>query len=253
MNRWMFVGLLIVVVSSGCGDDGGGAGGTPAADAGGDSSDEDAPANCPLECSGHGDCVINGGLPDCVCHDGYEPQGLDCIDPNANAEPPADFTCPAPGDTSGAEGTRLVSQGWAYWANDRSCEPGATDLYHFGANGVFTRHHQASSAGRGGTLIYGCWSMVSEVDGLLSMNFDHADDNPWQYNCGVIAESADPPCSGLLKHDAARGGFVAQIQLEYGEVHVLYPVPDGCVWCNDRADCCPNPSWVEADGALLCE
>lgn len=243
MNRWLLISLLLTF-AVGCDDD----------DASANAGDAGADPSCPLSCSGHGRCVLVGGLPSCACDAGFEAQGLDCVDPEANPSAPTGFSCPAPGDLSGPGATRLVSQGWSYKMNDRTCasERGG-DVYHFNEDGLFTRHHQAfdATSSSGGTFIYGCWSLTGEVDGVLSLSFDHAEENRWQYNCGVIAGLMDPPCAGELKYEEARGGFVAQRQLDYEEVHVLSPAPAECVWCEDVVGCCPD-GWVEADGQPLC-
>ena len=37
-----------------------------------------------VECSGHGDCKIQGGKAVCVCDKGYRPDGLNCVKTCAN-------------------------------------------------------------------------------------------------------------------------------------------------------------------------
>lgn len=216
-------------------------------------SGADASPNCPLDCAGHGTCFIENGLPDCRCDDGFEAQGLSCVDSAGTAAPPADFSCPSPGDLTGPWASRLVSSPWSYRANDRSCEPSGASLYRFRADGVFSRGHQSRTARPGvGTLVYGCYTVTEDAEGVLALNYGYAEDNPWQFNCGIIGALDDEPCAGALKYDAERDGFVSQRQLEYGEVHLLSPAPDDCAWCNDRDGCCAPFGWVEIEGAAVC-
>ncbi len=253
-------GLLLAVLP-GCPSDDvedSGSADTEQADTGGQTTDvgneeSDSDADCPLECSGNGQCVFEGGLPACDCDEGFEDQGLDCIDPNGAAAPPDDFTCPAPGDVSGADAARLISQGWSYVSGDTSCERGSSDIFRFRGDGIFTRHHQNSGATQGGTFLYGCWTLEVAADGALGLQWDPVEDES-QLNCGFIASLEDPPnCEGSILFDADRDAFVLQDLLDSDEVHLLYAEPETCVWCSDDATCCPDVSWVEANGELLCE
>jgi hypothetical protein len=238
----------------GCDDDGDG--GT-AADGGAtlDGGAADAGAGeCAVDCGLGGTCVLEGGLPACQCGPGYERQGLSCVD---TAEPPGvpdGFACPPPGDLSSAAATQLVTGGWAYRQNDRSCAlGGGRDIFRFGDDGVLRRYQQFGDGATTGNLVYGCWALTSEVDGVLTLAWDHAEDNRWQLNCGMIGGLEDPPCGGTVAYDADRDGLVLQDQLVNGEVHVMYAVPETCTFCNDQPTCCDQPSWVEADGDALCE
>ncbi|MGH1340770.1 MAG: hypothetical protein ACRBN8_04430 [Nannocystales bacterium] len=221
------------------------------ADTGSDGSETDA--DCVLECSGNGQCVLEGGIPSCDCDEGFEEQGLDCVDPNGAAAPPDDFTCPSPGDVSGADAARFVSQGWSYVAGSTSCERQGTDIYRFREDGVVTRHSQSAGATEGGNFVYGCWTLEVEANGALGLQWDPVE-NESQLNCGFIGGLEDPPnCEGSILFDAQRDAFVLQDLLDGEEVHLLYPAPEACVWCSDEATCCPDVSWVEANGELLCE
>lgn len=219
----------------------------------GESNGPDGDIDCPLECSGHGQCVLKGGLPDCECDDGFDAQGLDCVDPNGLAEPPEDFACSSPGDLSGADAARFISQGWSYVSGNTSCERGSTDIFRFRGDGVFTRHHQSSDAIQGGNFDYGCWTLQVESSGALGLQWDPlAEDS--MLNCGFIAGLEDPPnCEGSVLFDTERNTFVLPAFLEFDEVHLLYSEPETCVWCTDNDACCTELSLVEANGELLCE
>jgi len=247
LNTHRLLLCLTSLLAVACGDDGQSADPT---DAG---AEAEIRTECALDCDGNGQCTLESGVPSCDCDAGYEFQGLTCVASEESATPPDDFSCPAPGDLSTAAAARFASQGWSYSRNNRSCEAaGGTDIYRFGTNGVLTRHHQSSGAVEGGTLIYGCWTLVSETDETIALAWDHAEGSI--FNCGDIGGLQDPPdCSGSVKYDAERNALVIQGSLDNGEVHLLYPVPQDCVWCSDDTDCCPSLSWVEAGGEQLCE
>lgn len=247
---------LFLLACSGCPDSDSPSDAGDSADTGqqtGDLADTgETGAPCPLDCGDHGSCVPSGELFDCDCDPGYEAQGLTCIDPEGSTAPPADFDCPSPGDLATPDAQRLVGASWAYLSNDRTCELSSASIYNFGADGIFTRHFQAKDAVEGGTLVYGCWSLEGDDAGMLDLLWDHASDDT--LNCGFLAGLADPPdCETSLVFDSARDAWVVQGPLESGEVHLLHPSVSDCTWCTDAPECCPHPSWVEADGEPLCD
>jgi hypothetical protein len=65
---------LLLALSTGCG---------------GDETNSALPPADPcaaITCSGHGTCQLEGESAQCVCEPGYEPSGLQCIDPNATVQ-----------------------------------------------------------------------------------------------------------------------------------------------------------------------
>lgn len=80
----MLTALVCVAAIAGCGTDGG-----TAVDADGraDGNVDDAGVHpdgsdpCQgITCSGHGTCVITGGVAQCDCETGYQPVGLTCVE-----------------------------------------------------------------------------------------------------------------------------------------------------------------------------
>ncbi|MCK6574071.1 hypothetical protein L6V77_23575 [Myxococcota bacterium] len=230
-------------------DDGGGNAGT---DAGGSTV-----AGCEgFDCSGHGACVVVEGLPACDCDEGYVASGLDCVSATPTApEPPAGFTCPAPGDAAGP----LAGSRFYYATNDRACgAPGWKMLYAFRADGVFTIHSQFQAAvgADSGSFDYGCYTATAEPgagpEGADVLRLDYAYTNESNRNCTMLGRLDDPPCEArLIAGDA--GAFVQADSLAGGETHLFRPVADAaCVWCSTTATCCPENGWVADASGPIC-
>ncbi|MEZ4474213.1 MAG: hypothetical protein R3F60_26175, partial [bacterium] len=243
---------------AGCPDDGDDA--TP--DAGRGAADATADAATDLcaafDCSGHGRCVVDvEEILSCDCDDGFEAQGLDCIsaaDPDA---PPADFACPAPGG-SGDVVTTLEAGRWAFVQSDRSCTiSGTRDILAFRADGIFTQHSQFGDVapGRGGTLLYGCWSVVETLADRVRLTYDYAVET--NRNCGPIAGYADPPaCTGAVTFSAADDALLLIDNEEQNQERILLfrvPADATCTYCGDDARCCARASWVADASGPLCD
>lgn len=245
--------LTILAFLTGCPDDSestvdaGGAGG--AGGGGGGACDA-------LDCGGHGTCTLAGGLPACLCDPGFEEQGLECVELSTEG-PPADFTCPAPGETS-ALLTSITDGRWAFVQSDRTCAvSGVKDIYALQANGVFTINSQFGTvaAGRGGTLLYGCWSVVDAQADRLIVTYDFAVET--SRNCGPIAGYADPPaCTGAIAFSAADDALLLIDNEERNQERILLfrvPSEPACAWCGDAATCCDQASWVADGSGPLCD
>ena len=109
----------------------------------------------------------------------------------------------------------------------------------------------------GGLVDYGCYTFVvdsAEATGTveqITLNYDYTNDS--SHNCLALA-SGDPPCSGKLEAYGATDLVVPYDPDVYHEVHVFRPVTDPeCVWCNSKATCCPEPSWIEDGDGPLCQ
>ncbi len=250
----IFFMFLAVLLLAGCPDDDAGAADEDAG-AGGAGGGADPCAE--IDCGGHGTCGVFGGLIGCTCDDGFTLQGLECVELDDTGNPPADFSCPAPGGT-GDLFTTITQGRWAYVQSDRSCTAGGVrDIYQLRADGIFTIRSQFGevASGRGGTLLYGCWSVVESQADRLIVTYDFAVET--NRNCGPIAGHADPPaCTGAIAHAAAEDALWLITNEEQNQERILFfraPADPPCGFCGDDASCCPHPSWVADASGPLCD
>ncbi len=70
-----------------------------------------------VDCSGHGRCALQVGEPVCVCDDGFEPQGLECVGPDL-----LQTGDPCEQDAECASGICLVK--WTEEDHEKRCQDG---------------------------------------------------------------------------------------------------------------------------------
>ena len=222
------------------------------ADAGSD------PACGALDCGGHGTCHIVAQLPACTCDDGYMVSGLECISvAPTTPEPPAGFTCPAPGAANAPLFAFLTANRWYYSFNDRSCGvPSWRMIYTFRPDGVFLiqSQFQASVGSKSGSLDYGCYTYGLEtIDGIEAIRLNYTYSNTSSRNCTMLGSLQDPPCSGALSKLDGEGLVQAESRRDNQEVQVFRPLTDdACVWCSSAANCCPKNSWIADSNGPVC-
>ncbi|MCA9526137.1 MAG: hypothetical protein KC549_07540 [Myxococcales bacterium] len=210
-----------------------------------------------IDCGDGGRCVVVDGLPACDCDPGYEAQGFACVSASDPDQPPADFVCPAPGGAGDLVAT-LEGGRWAFVQSDRSCTiSGTKDILAFRDDGIFTIHSQFGDArpGAGGTLLYGCWSVVETGADRVRITYDYA--NQTSRNCGAIGAYADPPaCAGAVAFSAADDALLLIESEEQNQERILLfrvPAAADCVFCGDDGTCCPRASWVADRDGPLCD
>lgn len=248
---FLFIGPL-----TGCPEDDSAGGSDAAAGGAGGAGGDDNPCGA-IDCSGNGTCSLVGGLPDCTCDEGFVEQGLDCVALAPPVEPPAGFSCRAPGG-QGALFTTLTEGRWAFVQSDRNCEvSGVKDIYRFRPDGIFTIRSQFGDVapGGGGTLLYGCWSVIETLNDRLDITYDYA--NETMRNCGPIAGLADPPaCRGFVAYAEAEDALHLITSEERNQERILFfrvPAEPACAWCGEDPMCCARPSWVADASGPLCD